>query len=90
MVYHSLLVLLDQGPQCSARSHAAMRLAKALDCHLQGVAPMGLSNVPLSAQATTLLSDPAAQAGMPLHQAEQAMERFRKECVAVASSRSTR
>ena len=43
---------------------------------------MGLSNVPLSAQATTLLSDPAAQAGMPLHQAEQAMERFRKECVA--------
>ena len=80
MVHHSLLVLLDQGPQCSARSHAAMRLAKALDCHLEGVAPVGLSNVPACAQATTSLSDHAARAGTPHCQAEQITERFRKEC----------
>ncbi len=82
MLYHSLLVLLDHGPQCSARSHAAMRLAKALDCHLQGVAPVGLFKLPVPAQATTLLSDPAAQVVAPHQQAEQTAERFRKECVA--------
>ena len=80
MIYHSLLVLLDQGPQCSARNHAAMRLAKAFDCHLQGVAPVGLFNVPAAAQATTALSDHAAQADAPRQQAEQTTERFRKEC----------
>ena len=80
MIYHSLLVLLDQGPQCSARSHAAMRLAKAFDCHLQGVAPVGLFNLPAAAQATTLLPDHAAQADTPHQQAEQTTERFRKEC----------
>ena len=80
MIYHSLLVLLDPGPQCSARSHAAMRLAKALDCHLEGVAPVGLSNAPVSAQATTSLSDHAVRADTPHRQAEQTTERFRKEC----------
>ena len=82
MVYHSLLVLLDQGPQCSARSQAAMRLAKALDCHLQGVAPVDLSNEPVSAQATTLLSHQAMRGDTPRHKAEQTTERFRKECQA--------
>ena len=82
MVYHSLLVLLDQGPQCSARSQAAMRLAKALDCHLQGVAPVDLRNDPVSAQDTTLLSDRSVQGDTPQHKAEQAAERFRKECQA--------
>ena len=57
-----------------------MRLAKAFDCHLQGVAPVGLFNVPAAAKATTPLSDPAAQADAPHQQAEQSMERFRKEC----------
>ena len=80
MVHHSLLVLLDHGPQCSARSHAAMRLAMALDCHLEGVAPVGLLNVPVCAQAKSLLSDNAVQADTSRHQAEQATERFRKEC----------
>ena len=39
MTYRSLLVLLDQGPQCAARSQAAMRLAIVLDCHLIGGCP---------------------------------------------------
>ena len=85
MIYHSILVLLDQGPQCAARSQAAMRLAKALDCHLQGVAPVGLIGlpvpVPVPAQATATLSDLAARGADTLHdQAERTAERFRQEC----------
>ena len=76
MAYHSLLVLLDQGPQCSARSQAAMRLAKALDCHLQGVAPADLRNKPVSAQATTLLSEQGVREDTPQHQAEQPQNAF--------------
>ena len=83
MVYHSLLVLLDQGPQCSARSQAAMRLAKALDCHLQGVAPVDLRNDRVSAHATTLPSDRLVRGDTRQNKAEQAAERFRKECQAV-------
>ena len=80
MIYHSLLVLLDQGPQCSALIQAAIRLAKALDCHLQGVAPVGLSSVPVAAQATISLLDHMAQPDTPHHQAEQTTDRFRKDC----------
>ena len=46
MTYRSLLVLLDQDRLCAARSQAAIRLAKALDCHLVGVAPTGLIDLP--------------------------------------------
>ncbi len=81
MVYHSILVLLDQGPQCAARSHAAMRLARALDCHLQGVAPVGLVGLPVPVQATAALSDLAARGPDTLHdQAERTAQRFRQEC----------
>ena len=51
MTYRSLLVLLDQGPLCAARSQAAIRPARVLDCHLVGVAPTGLIDLPTSAHA---------------------------------------
>lgn len=80
MTYRSLLVLLDQGPQRAARSDAAIRLAKALDCHLVGLAPIGLS-MPVAAEATASGSDFAALGqGTPLDQAERTTERFREEC----------
>ncbi len=80
MTYRSLLVLLDQGPQRAARSQAAIRLAKALDCHLVGLAPIGL-NMPVAAEATASGSDFAARGqGTPLDQAERTTERFREEC----------
>ena len=80
MTYRSLLVLLDQGPQRAARSQAAIRLAKALDCHLVGLAPIGLS-MPVAAEATASGSDFAARGqGTPLDQAERTTERFREEC----------
>ena len=86
MIYHSILVLLDEGPQCAARSQAAMRLAKALDCHLEGVAPVGLIGLPMpvSAQGTATPPDFTAQEeATPLDQAQQTAQRFRNECRAV-------
>ena len=80
MTYRSLLVLLDQGPQRAARSQAAIRLAKALDCHLVGLAPIGLS-MPVAAEAAASGSDFAALGqGTPRDQAERTTERFREEC----------
>ena len=78
MTYRSLLVLLDQGPQCAARSQAAMRLATVLDCHLMGVAPIG---PPGPAESTASLSEFAPSRGDTLRdQAERTTERFREEC----------
>ena len=80
MTYRSLLVLLDQGPQRAARSQAAIRLAKALDCHLVGLAPIGL-RVPVPAEGTATGSDfTALGQGTPRDQAELTTERFREEC----------
>ena len=81
MTYRSLLVLLDQDPLCAARSQAAMRLAKVLDCHLVGIAPTGLIDLPVSAQAAASLADFAARAWDTLRdQAERAADHFRDEC----------
>jgi len=82
VIHHSLPVLLGQSRQCSARNKAAMRLARALDCHLKGIAPVSLSSVPLAAQATISLPDHTVQPDTPRRQAEQTTERFRKECLA--------
>ena len=81
MTYRSLLVLLDQDPLCAARGQAAMRLAKLLDCHLVGVAPTSLIDLPVSAQAAASLADFTALAWDTLRdQAERAADRFRDEC----------
>ena len=83
MVYHSILVLLDRGPQCAARSQAAMRLANALDCHLQGVAQAGLVDLPVKAPATGIRSDVAARrADTSCNDVQRTVERFRQECSA--------
>ena len=79
MTYRSLLVLLDQDPLCAARSQAAMRLAKALDCHLVGVAPTGLIDLPVTAAVSP--ADFAAFAWNTLRdRAERATDHFRDEC----------
>ena len=46
MTYRSLLVFLDSDPMCAARTQVAMRLAQDLDCHLVGVAPTGIVELP--------------------------------------------
>ena len=81
VTYRSLLALLDQDPLCAARSQAAMRLARALDCHLVGVAPTGLIDLPASAHAAASLAEYAGLAwGTLRDQAERATDRFRDRC----------
>jgi nucleotide-binding universal stress UspA family protein len=83
MNYRSLLVLLDHSAACAARLRLAMRLARERDCHLVGLAPTGLIDIPPDTRAATSLTDYAARAWDALReQAEQAAQRFRDECVA--------
>jgi len=79
MSYRSILLYLDQNPTCDARTQAAIRLARRLDCHLAGLAPTGLLDLPGSPGAT--LSDLAALAWDCLRdEAERAADRFRAAC----------
>ena len=81
MTYRSLLVFLDQDPLCAARTQVAIQLAKVLDCHLIGVAPTGLIDLPVSQQMDPALEKLSAMAWSALRgQAEQASERFRQQC----------
>ena len=83
MTYRSLLVLVDQDPLCAERTRIAVRLAKDLDCHLVGVAPTGLIDMPAAPEAASTLAEFAARAWESLRdQAERATLRFREECSA--------
>ena len=81
MDYRSLLVPLDQDPLCPARTAVAIRLAKAFDCHLTGVAPTGLLDMPVVPEAAAAYIDLATLAWDTMQsQAREAAERFRTEC----------
>jgi nucleotide-binding universal stress UspA family protein len=81
MTYRSLLVLLDHNPLCSARTQLAIRLAADLDCHLVGLAPTGLIDVPMSTESAAALSEYAALVWNDLRdQAHLAAQRFRNDC----------
>jgi nucleotide-binding universal stress UspA family protein len=81
MTYRSLLVHLDQSPLCAARTEIALRLARDLHCHLVGVAPTGLVDLPIPAEAATSFGDLASLAwDMLRDQAEQTTQRFRDAC----------
>ena len=82
MTYRSLLVFVDADPLCSARTRVAMRLAEELECHLVGVAPTGLIDLPTLPEAGSL-GDFATLAWQSLRdRAEQASNRFREDCIA--------
>lgn len=79
MSYRSILVHLDPGPACDTRTRTAIRLARRLDCHLAGLAPTGLLDLPGLPGAP--LSDLAALAWDSLRdEAERAVDRFRDAC----------
>jgi nucleotide-binding universal stress UspA family protein len=81
MTYRSLLVLLDQDPLCTDRTRVAVRLARDLDCHLVGIAPTGLIDMPAAPEAASTLAEFATLAWQSLRdQAERATLRFREEC----------
>jgi nucleotide-binding universal stress UspA family protein len=81
MTYRSLLVLLDHTPACAARTECAMRLAKQLDCHLVGLAPTDLIDLPTAPKAAASLAEYAALVWDALRdQAERAADAFRDAC----------
>ena len=81
MNFRSLLVLLDPSAACAARLQLAMRLARERDCHLVGLAPTGLLDVPPDSGAASSLADYAARAWDAVReQAERAAQNFRDEC----------
>jgi nucleotide-binding universal stress UspA family protein len=81
MTYRSLLVLLEPGALSAARTQVALRLAKRLDCHLVGLAPTGLVDMPATAVAAASLADFAALAWDTLReQAQQAAQEFPDTC----------
>jgi len=81
MTYRSLLVFLDHGPLCRVRTEVAMRLAKTLDCHLVGLAPTGVIDVPAAAESAAQLAEFAALAWDTLRdQAKETAQRFRDAC----------
>jgi len=81
MTYRSLLVLVDHTSACAARSGHAMRLAKQLDCHLVGLAPTDLIDLPTTPKAAASLAEYAALVWDALRdQAERAADTFRDAC----------
>jgi len=81
MTYRSLLVHLDEGVACHERTQYAIRLATERECHLVGVAPTGLINVPQSTEPSARLTDYTARARDDLRDhAEQLTQRFRNAC----------
>ena len=83
MSYRSLLVLLDHHESCTARTAYAVKLARKLDCHLVGLAPTDLIDLPAAPMAAASLTECAALVWDALReQAERAAERFRDACQA--------
>jgi nucleotide-binding universal stress UspA family protein len=81
MTYRSLLVLLDQDPLCAARTETAIRLARDMDCHLVGLAPTSLVDMPVAIDAAASMTEFAALVWETLQkQAEQSAESFRQAC----------
>lgn len=80
MTYRSLLVHLDNDPLAAARSEAATRLARDLDCHLVGVAPTGMLELPAADPGASLSEYAVLAWDLLRDQAEHAAERFREAC----------
>jgi nucleotide-binding universal stress UspA family protein len=83
MPYRSLLVLLEQDAHHVIRIQYAIKLARALDCHLIGLAPTGLLEVPMLQGSAGALSELAGQAWRLMRErADEAVAAFRDTCSA--------
>ena len=81
MTFKSLLVLLDDDLHCITRTQTAIRLARQFDCHLVGLAPTGLLDLPAVPSSAAAISAFAASAWDALRdQAERVADRFRNDC----------
>lgn len=83
MSYRSLLVPLDLDATCPGRIDVAVRLARDMECHLVGMAAVGMLDLPASPVAASALSAYSAMAADTLRQqAEQSAQNFRHACQA--------
>lgn len=81
MTYRSLVVHLDVDDRAPLRTQVAMRLARAFDAHLLGVAPTGLIDLPIALDASASLGQYGTVAWDLLRaQAEKAVQAFRDAC----------
>jgi hypothetical protein len=83
MAYRSLLMPIDHGPLCTARTRFAVRLARDLEAHLSGIASTGLIELPGVTSGAAALAEFAAVAWDELrNHAEHACAHFKKDCQA--------
>jgi nucleotide-binding universal stress UspA family protein len=83
MAYRSVLVPLAGDPPCSQRTRAALRLARAFDAHLSGVAATGVVDLADASLAAASLAEFAARATDMLRlQADEAVNHFESQCLA--------
>src|SRR5205814_8056444 len=59
-LHDALPILLDHTSFCTARTRCAIQLAKDLDCHLVGLAPTDLIDLPTTPKAASSINECAA------------------------------
>lgn len=81
MPYRSLLVFVAHETAQATRTQAALRLARDLDCHLVGLAPTGLFELPASPGSAVSLAEFTTQAWDVLRaEADEAARQFAAAC----------
>lgn len=86
MTYHTLLVHLDNGPACAARTEIALRLAREHGSHLIGLAPTGQVQIPVDVAASVFEPGYAIASGHYLRtRADSAREEFEARARAAGS-----
>ena len=86
MSYRTILVHLDPGPLCAARTRFAIGLAKAQEGHLVGLAPTGIAEFPINVDSAASLADYADIAWKTVRsRAEATVSTFRQTCERAAA-----
>lgn len=84
MTFRTLLLSLDQQQESTSHARVAIQLAKALDCHLVGLAPTGVPDLSGSTGSAASLADVAGLAWDTLRRrAEHATADFVQACHAM-------
>jgi nucleotide-binding universal stress UspA family protein len=81
MDLRSILLLLDEGPLCEARTRFALGLARAHGSHLVGLAPTGFADFPVAVDGAASLIEYADIAWQAVRdRAGRAAQSFREAC----------
>ena len=80
MGFRSLLVLLDRDANCAVRTEVALRMARDLGCHLTGLAPSGVVDLPSRVGAASSGDVSSVAWDAPRGQAQQGCATFEAAC----------